>query len=69
MRRARTTLITLAFIPALLAGCGPTDKAAECHRQGGVIEKEVETKFKNGKRTTKIEYECMKDGVELFEWK
>lgn len=67
---AHRALATLLLLTLALAGCNMPDPAQNCREQGGqVITDESKYETKNGKRTVTIEYECIKDGQEIDEWK
>jgi hypothetical protein len=55
-------IIALIVLVAALAACGPS-RAEQCRDNGGTVQ--VDRNIK--KKTT--EYECIKDGQEIDEWK
>jgi hypothetical protein len=61
------TVIVLAAALSI-AGCDFVSRADQCKADGGTVETEIERKRVNGKWTTVTEHECIKDGVELYEW-
>lgn len=71
------TLIVLAVIVVIalvvIVAANRPDRAAQCRTNGGVVQTDTETKRKkvNGKwkTTTVTEYECIKNGQEIDEWK
>lgn len=75
MQRETINLALTAVLGlTLLAGAGCESRSEACAKQGGTVQKDVETKYevKSGTRTVKTvtEYECIApDGTELFEWK
>lgn len=70
MRKRISTVAAIVALSAALAGRKARTSEQEClHRGGEVIADDVKyTVGKNGKRIVTREFECVKDGVELFEW-
>ncbi|GEM_PF-3946808 len=63
-------LTAAAVLVLTLAGCDLTTRSEECADQGGqVVLDDTTYKTRAGTRLVVREYECVKDDVELFEWK
>ncbi|GLY08332.1 hypothetical protein [Actinoplanes sp. NBRC 101535] len=69
MDHIRSIALTIALALSLLGTAACESRRDECARRGGQVVTDVETKTKNGKTRTYTEYECVKDGEELFEWR
>lgn len=74
-RRTPVILVTVMFVivavliaVAVYANRNSVSRAEQCRLDGGVVKTEPERKKVNGKWKTEIENECIKDGVELYEW-
>jgi hypothetical protein len=63
-------LIAATILALALAGCDLTTRTEDCTAEGGqVVLDDTTYKVRDGKRSVIREYECTRDGVELFEWK